>query len=190
MDDDGIGGSGYTLDDLSDYLDRGRVPAIPEIDANPECQAVLDSLTRMSAVSKELVDTEAAAVDASWFDAVMREVTREVRAGRDIPLAEDDDTHLVITEGAIRAMVRETGDALPGVIVERTRIVGDVDDAEEGVRVEVAISVAYGQRMRRAADHVRRATADALAKHTPLRIASIDVTVDSLHSFDAEEGER
>ena len=30
--DTGVGGSGYTIDDLSDYLDRGRSPAIAAID--------------------------------------------------------------------------------------------------------------------------------------------------------------
>ena len=42
--DDDIGGSGYSLEQLSDYLDRGRTPAIAEIDENPACQAMLDSL--------------------------------------------------------------------------------------------------------------------------------------------------
>jgi hypothetical protein len=183
MAEDGVGGTGYSLEDLSDYLDRGREPRIDEIESDPECQAVLASLGRMGALSRELVSAEAgSAIDEGFFDAIMREVAREVRAGRDIPLAPaDDQTRLVITEGAVRAMLREIGDLQPGVIVERTRISGDVTDPDEGVRVEIVMSVAFGRPMQAAADTVREIATEALARHTALSISAIDVTVDSVH---------
>jgi hypothetical protein len=189
--DDGIGGSGYSLEDLSDYLDRGRSPAIPEIDTNAECQAVLASLERMGALSRSLVEEEATEVDETWFDGLMREVAREVRAGRDIPLAASEPaTQLVVTEGAIRALVRELGDALPGVVVERTRIEGDVTDAGAEVSVQIAISVGFGRSLPHAADEVRRVARSAIERHTGRRVTTVDVTVDALHGPDGEGNQR
>ena len=189
MDDDGIGGSGYSLAELSDYLERGREPRNAEIESNAECQAVLASLGRLGELSRALVADESAAVDERWFDGIMREVTREVRAGRDIPLgAADERATIVTTEGAIRALLREVSDALPGVIVERTRLTGDVGVAGGEVGVEIAMSVAFGRSLQGAADEVRRIAADALARHTALTVTGVDVTVDSVHGMEAEGG--
>ncbi|TQJ31535.1 Asp23/Gls24 family envelope stress response protein [Microbacterium sp. SLBN-146] len=186
VDDDGIGGSGYSMEDLSDYLDRGREPFVEEIETNPECQAVLSSLERMGQLSREMVDEESeSTLDEGWFDGIMREVAREVRAGRDIPLVQlDDRTTLVVTEGAVRGMLRELGDALPGVIVERTRIAGDITEPGGRVNLDVAISVAFGRPLQQAADDVRRIATAALTRHTALSVDEVNVTVDSIHGHD------
>jgi uncharacterized alkaline shock family protein YloU len=191
MDDDTVGGSGYTLEDLSAYLDRGRAPAIAAIDTNAECQAVLASLERFGALSRELVDRESREPLAEgWFDSVMRDVTREVRAGRDIPLvAPGERIELVITEGAVRELVREAGDAVDGVIVGRTSLDGDLDEAGAVVSVRVTISVRFGMPLTAVADAVRAAVAEALSLHTALRVAAVDVVVDNIHTALEEAGE-
>lgn len=183
---DDIGGSGYTLEDLSAYLDSGREPRVAAIEDNPECRAVLDALGRMSAVSHQLVEEDAIDLEPSWFDGVMAQVAREVKAGRDIPVDDTDDTHVTITEGAVRAMLREAGDRIPGVIVERTRVFGDLDDPEAPLAAELRVSVAYGRRIRDTAELVRRAAADALSRHAERPVASVDVIVDAV----LENGER
>jgi len=195
--DDTIGNSGYTLEDLSAYLDRGRTPAIAAIDTDAEAQAVLASLERFGALSRELVERESEPVPQGWFDQVMRDVSRELRAGRDIPLAEPDDrVEMVITEGAIRELVREAGDAVPGVLVGRTTVTGDMQQLGAEVSVRVTISVLFGRRLGEASAAVRDAVRRALDAHTALRVSGVDVVVDNVHTADrtvddrASEGKR
>lgn len=194
--DETIGNSGYTLEDLSAYLDRGRTPAIAAIDTDAEAQAVLASLERFGALSRELVELESEPVPQGWFDRVMRDVTRELRAGRDIPLtAPDDRVETVITEGAIRELVREAGDAVPGVLVGRTTVSGDMEQLGAEVSVRVTISVLFGRRLAEVSAAVRDAVMAALAAHTSLRVREVDVVVDNIHTADRTapeklEGER
>ncbi|MDQ1131205.1 Asp23/Gls24 family envelope stress response protein [Microbacterium sp. SORGH_AS_0888] len=170
-----IGGSGYTLEDLSAYLDRGRTPAIAAIERNPECQAVLASMERLSALSREMIaqDTQEAPA-RSWFDGILQEVTREVRAGRDLPIGGDETTSLLVTEGALREVARRAGDAVPGVLVGRVRV---TDEPEGAVALSVAVSVAYGFVIPDAAQRVREAVATAVEDLTTLRVLKVDVTV-------------
>ncbi|MFX5760870.1 hypothetical protein ABTE44_19265, partial [Acinetobacter baumannii] len=78
----------------------------------------------MGRLSREIVDEQAAEPLAeSWYDEIMREVMREFRAGRDIPLARTEDgTQLVVTEGALYELIRTVGDEVEGVLVGRVRI--------------------------------------------------------------------
>jgi len=186
--DDDIGGSGYTLEQLSDYLDSGRTPAIEAIDDNAECQAVLASLERYGSLSRELVSRDATdnpALDEGWLSGLFASITREVKAGRDIPLTSSDPlTRLTITEGAIRGLIRSAGDSVNGVLVGRCSITGDDD-----VTVAVSISVLLGTPVHLAAEAVRQAVYTALLKHTELTVSSVDVTVDDVHVI-ANGGDR
>ncbi len=184
-DTDDIGGSGYSLDELSDYLDRGRTPAIPEIDENPACQAMLDSLERMASLSRELIDADAAAspdIDETWLGSLLTTIGREVRAGRDIPLSTSDPrTRLTITEGAVRELVRAAGDSVDGVLVGSCAIEGDVTDPDATVTIAVTISVVLSAPIAGLAQHVRERIHSQLLKHTELNVGSIDVTVTDVH---------
>jgi hypothetical protein len=182
--DDDIGGSGYSLDDLAAYRDRGRSPAIAAIDDNAACQAMLDSLERMSALSRELIERDARAlpVDESWLAGILATIAFEVRAGRDIDFpAATPDTRLSITEGAVREIVRWAGDSVPDVLVGRVGLVGDTTDPDAVVTVEVTISAAFPAPLGNRADAVRIAVAGALLAHTPLIVERIDVTVGEIH---------
>lgn len=176
MSDDNVGDSGYSVADLSAYLDRGRVPRIGAIEANPECQAMLASLERLAALGRDLVSHEAgAAGEPRWIDALIAEVGREARAGRDVPLV-DDDPGLVITEGAVRGAIRDAGDAIAGAIVSRTAIVGELT-FEGSVSIELSISVLFGTPIPEAAEAVREAVRRRIEEVVPLRVTSVDVTV-------------
>lgn len=185
---DDIGGSGYSLEDLSAYLDRGRVPRIPAIERNAECQAVLASMERMGRLSREIVEEQAAEpLSESWYDDVMREVMREFRAGRDIPLARaDDGTELVVTEGALYELIRSVGDGVEGLLVGRVRLNQPEPDAPLDVRVTV--SVRFGRAMTRAVDEMREGIRTAIERHGDLRVGRVDVTVGDVH-MDGEEDE-
>jgi hypothetical protein len=185
---DDVGGSGYSLEDLSAYLDRGRSPRIPAIERNAECQALLASMERMGRLSREIVDEQAAEPLAdSWYDGIMREVMREFRAGRDIPLARSENgAQLVVTEGALYELIRTVGDGVPGVLVGRVRI----DQAEPAapLDVRVTVSVLFGRPMRDTVDRMRDGIRVAIERHGDLKVGRVDVTVGDVHMDEEDEG--
>ena len=178
---DDVGGSGYSLEALSAYLDRGRTPRIPAIERNAECQALLASMERMGRLSREIVDEQATEPLAeSWYDEIMREVMREFRAGRDIPLATTaDGTQLVVTEGALYELIRTVGDGVDGVLVGRVRI--DQPDPTSPLDVRVTVSVLFGYPMEETVDRMREGIRAAIERHGELRVGRVDVTVGDVH---------
>ncbi|MEX0153269.1 MULTISPECIES: Asp23/Gls24 family envelope stress response protein [Microbacterium] len=182
-----IGGSGYTLEDLSAYLDRNRTPRIAAIERDAECQAVLASMERMGRLSRELVAEQAAEPLAdSWYDDIMREVMREFRAGRDIPLARTDDgTEIVVTEGALYELIRCVGDEIPGVLISRVRL--DHPEAGGPLSIRIAMSVRFGRRIADAVDQLREDVRTAVERQGDLRVGTIDVTVGDVHLDEEEE---
>ncbi len=178
---DDVGGSGYSLEDLSAYLDRGRTPRIPAIERNAECQALLASMERMGRLSREIVEEQAAEPLAeSWYDEIMREVMREFRAGRDIPLARTaDGTQLVVTEGALYELIRTVGDDIAGVLVGRVRI--DQPEPTAPLDVRVTVSVLFGYPMQGTVDLMRDGIRAAIERHGDLRVGRVDVTVGDVH---------
>ncbi len=178
---DDVGGSGYSLEDLSAYLDRGRTPRIPAIERNAECQALLASMERMGRLSREIIDEQSAEPLAeSWYDEIMREVMREFRAGRDIPLARTaDGTELVVTEGALYELIRTVGDGIKGVLVGRVRI--DQPEPDAPLDVRVTVSVLFGYPMKETVDRMREGVRAAIERHGDLRVGRVDVTVGDVH---------
>jgi uncharacterized alkaline shock family protein YloU len=185
--DDGIGGTGYSLEDLSAYLDSGRTPPIAEIDTNAECQAVLASMERLGGLSRDLVAVESRQpLDDGWYDGLMREVMREFRAGRDIPLfPASPNAELVVTEGALHELIRAAGDTVPGILLGRTRL--HRAESEGPFDIEVTVSAGFGTRLADAAGQVRTAIAEAVERQGELRVGRIDVTVTDVHVDDEEE---
>ena len=177
---------------LADYLDSGREPYDPLIEDDPECLAQLVALERLRALSSELVESDvetAPAPDPSWIAGVMDRVRLESRTGRDIPLASPDVRSTVhITEGAVRSLVREAGDSVPGAVVVSCGLAGDVGLVDAPIHVDVAISVVYGADLRSVADLVREAVARALTRQTEIVVEALDVTVRDVHLGAGEAG--
>lgn len=190
-DDTGVGGSGYDVAALGEYLDRDCQPPIAAIDNNPECQAALDRLRRVRALSRELVDADARTqppLPAEWVRGLIANLELDVRSGRNIPFGGDDPlARLSITEGAVREIVRGAGDQVPGVLVGSVRLLGDVTTAGEEIDVDVRISVALIEPIPDIAQQVRNRVATALLTHTELRVGRIDVTVDDVHHVIRED---
>jgi hypothetical protein len=184
---DDVGGSGYSLEDLSAYLDRGRTPRIPAIERNAECQALLASMERMGRLSREIVDEQSAEPLAeSWYDEIMREVMREFRAGRDIPLARTaDGTELVVTEGALYELIRTVGDDITGVLVGRVRI--DQREPAAPLDVRVSVSVLFGHPIKETVDRMREGVRVAIERHGALRVGRVDITVGDVHVKEEDE---
>ncbi|MGO4680824.1 hypothetical protein [Microbacterium sp. 2MCAF23] len=172
---------GHTMDELGDYLDAGRTPADPSIDASPGCRIALDALERLRRLGPALLDQDTAAepqADESWVRSIINGIARDARAGRRIPLsvAEPDDD-LGITEGAVRGLIRSAGDAVPGVLIGRCRLDGDVTIPGAPIRIDVEASVPYGLPIVRLTQRLRTEIGDRLRTHAELNIAGIDIVV-------------
>lgn len=172
---------GHSLEGLSTYLDTGGIPDPQHLEECPECQAALASLRNLKALGSEFLGEEIAAAGKgtdAWMQSILDNLRLEVRPGRTIPLRSDHpgDT-LSETEGAITALVRAVADALDGVAVGKCRLRGDITVPGAPVTLEVQLAVLYGHQMIGRASALRERLAVALARHTELNVAAIDLAV-------------
>ncbi|GAA0990351.1 Asp23/Gls24 family envelope stress response protein [Subtercola frigoramans] len=176
---------GHTIDELSDYLDSGRLPVIASIENSPGCQIALSAIERLRAVSGSLLDTDALnepSRDESWISGILNRIGLESRAGREIPIQHPSPAaKLSLTEGAVRGLIRAAGDSVAGVLIGRCQLVGDVSVPGEPITVLLDVSVFWGESMQGAAARVRSAIYAELLRHTELTIASIDVNIHDVH---------
>ena len=186
---DGLAGAdldGHTIDELSDYLDSGREPLDPDIEASPGCQLALDALLRLRTQTWALLKSEAAThseQDRSWMHAVLQNISLEAHAGRDIPLRHPDpEVHLRITEGSVRTLIRGVGDSVGGVIVGRVRLDGDVTTLDAPITVSITASAAFGNNLGRLSQLIRDRVVAALSTHTELNVVAVDVTIIDIHT--------
>lgn len=175
---------GHTLDELTDYLESGRQPADRSIDESPGCQLALDALERLHGLGAELIDAEVAAapdVDPSWVDRILHGIAIDARAGRRIPFdSPDPDVDLAITEGAVRGLVRSAERAVPGLLVGRCRLLGDVTTVGAPIRVEIDASALHGEPIPLIADRLRAEIDLGLRRHTELNVVAIDIAIRDL----------
>ncbi|WOF21889.1 hypothetical protein N8K70_10885 [Microbacterium betulae] len=172
---------GHTLEELSDYLDAGRRPEDPSIEQSPGCQLALQAMERLRDITPALFAADTAAepaVDERWVQRVLGSIALDARAGRRIPLASEDDAlDLGLTEGAVRGLVRAAETAVPGLLIGRCRLEGDVLTPSAPLRVTVDVSTPYGTPIAEAAERLRGEIDRRLATHTELRVVGIDITV-------------
>lgn len=175
---------GHSIDELADYLDAGMQPADPSIDDSPACQNALAALVRLrqtSLGSLEAAAAQEAPADESWVSGVLANISLEARAGRDVPLRPAAPTERpVMTEGAIRSLVRSAGDGVADALIARCTLEGDVTELGAPVRVVVEIAVRSGAAIRTVASEVRETVAAVLADQTDLVVDSVDVVVRDL----------
>ena len=171
--------------ELSEYLDRGEDPPQELLDRSPAYGIALEALLRFRSVALNLLQADADAEparDDSWVSRILTNIHIEARAGRSIPLtAPTPDAELSITEGAVRGLIRAAGDSVPGALVGRCRLDGDVTVPGSPVTVSVEASVYWGEPLPDAAQRIREDIASALRRHTELTIAAIDVAITDVH---------
>jgi uncharacterized alkaline shock family protein YloU len=176
---------GHTIDELADYLDRGMQPPDPSIDESAACRNALAALVRLRRASHDAIEAaalEESPADDSWVGEIMANISLEARSGRDIPLRPTSPTeHGVLTEGAVRALVRRAGDSVDGVLIGRCALEGDVDVPGEPIRVRISASIVWGHPIPEVAEAVRTAVAHELLRHTELTVAGIDVEFRDVH---------
>lgn len=81
---------GHTLEELADYLESGREPRNPAIEASPACRLALDALAKLRGFTAEAMAAEVAAEpapDEGWVQGILAGIAHDVRAGRKIPIA-------------------------------------------------------------------------------------------------------
>lgn len=179
---------GKTLDELSDYLERGRIPRDPAIETCPACLNAMDALERVGALSRDLLAGEAAQLPQppeSWFSTIMDSVRAELHSGREFPIEHPDPrVQITVTEGAVRSLLRATGDAIDGLYVGRTEIDGDAEVPGAPVRIRLTASVAWGMPMQELSAKLQELVRRALAEHTDLNVIAVDVAVEDVHGFE------
>ena len=171
----------FTLEELSDYLDSGRDPVRPEIDRDPEALAALGRLESLRTASRDLLDADVSGADDSWITGVLTSIRTTAHAGRDIPVPDDDPAStLVVTEGALRGLVRALGDDVPGLVVRRTRFTGDVTVPVGAVDVEVTVAVTADGPVHDRTEALHVAVAAVLEAHAPFAVRTVVVRVADL----------
>lgn len=185
---------GKTIEELGDYLAAGRTPYDPEIETCPECLNELRALERVSRLARDLIAQEAADLPAppdDWMQAILEDIHREMRAGRDLPIHHPDPrVRIGVTEGAVRALIRDLADDLDGLIVGRCEFIGAADRPGAPVRVHLTASALWGRSVPELSATLRDLVADALSRHTELDVVAIDVTIADLHGYAPAEEER
>jgi uncharacterized alkaline shock family protein YloU len=172
---------GHTLDELTDYLEAGRQPRDASIEESPGCQLALDALERLQSLGGELIEADAAAapeVDQSWVDRILGGIALDARAGRRIPFESvEPNIDLGITEGAVRGLVRSAENAVPGLLVGRCRLEGDVTVPGAPIRIAIDASMLYGDPILQITERLRTEVAERLQAHTALNIVAIDIAI-------------
>lgn len=175
---------GHTIEELSEYLEAGRLPADPLIDESAGCQIALDALERLRDLTPQLLAADTAAepeADELWVQRILTDITLDARAGRRIPIAtEAANFDAGITEGAVRGLIRSAEQAIAGVILGKCTLDGDVTVIGEPIRVSVEMSVPYGTSMPALAERVRTEIWAYLTAHTTLNVTAVDVVIQDI----------
>ncbi|KAA9106499.1 Asp23/Gls24 family envelope stress response protein [Microbacterium rhizomatis] len=185
---------GRTVEELSDYLAADRTPRDAHIETCPECLNALQGLERVSRLSREMLAQDVEDLPPApetWIRGILANIQNEVRAGRPLPLSHPDPrVNLSVTEGAVRALIRSVGDEIPGLVVGRCSLNGDVEDPGAPVTVTITASVAWGRPVAALTALLREHVLEALRRHTELNVTAIDVEIQDVHVDSEEEGPR
>lgn len=186
LDDDNL--DGHSIESLSDYLDRGREPRDPSIESSPAAQNALAALSRLRAVAPKVIAARAddfAPKNENWIKRILDQIGVQARAGRDIPISHDaEGAVLSISEGAVRAIVRDAGDRTEGLLVERCTLEGELETPGAPIDILVIVSMFADADQSAVTAEFRGYVEEALERHTELTVQSITVKV---HDTDLDE---
>ena len=177
--DEELGSGQFTLEELSDYLATGCTPLREEIESDPEARHALAQLRRLTKLTNDLtIDSAEVDDETPWWLNVLNNLSNETRTGRLVPLTTQiDGAEHYITEGAIKALIRDAGDAVPGALLGRIRFEDDIEQPNAPVTVEIDVSIKAHAIIPKAAELIRIAAQNSLAHHSSLQVQAINVTV-------------
>lgn len=178
---------GRTLEELSDYLESGREPRDAHAESCPHCLNALDMLDNAGRLSRDLLESDASALPEppeSWLQGIFETIALELRSGRDLPVSHPDPrVEVSITEGAVHALIRSTGDEVDGVYIGRVELAGEAETPEAPVRVLLTTSVRWGVDVAERTEVLRQRVLSALSRHTELNVTGVDITVADVHGY-------
>ncbi|WP_182047234.1 Asp23/Gls24 family envelope stress response protein [Curtobacterium sp. ME26] len=176
---------GHTMEELADYLDRGRTPVDPSIEGSAACRLAMAGMQRLRELSVGALERRADSErdrESGWVDRLLDAIRAEVRPGRDVPVAHPDPRlRLALTEAAVRGLVRRAGDTMGGVVMGRCVLEGDLEQPGATVRIDVTAGLAYGEPAEPTAERLRRAVAETVEWHTGLVVEAVDVRFDDVY---------
>lgn len=176
---------GHTMEELADYLDRGRTPVDPSIEGSAACRLAMAGMQRLRELSVGALERRADSErdrESGWVDRLLDAIRAEVRPGRDVPVAHPDPRlRLALTEAAVRGLVRRAGDTMGGVVMGRCVLEGDLEQPGATVRIDVTAGLAYGEPAEPTAERLRRAVAEIVERHTGLVVEAVDVRFDDVY---------
>lgn len=179
---------GHSLEELSDYLERGRTPVDPTIEASPSCRIALAALERLRSLAGGLLSQDAAEhpEGESWVSDVVNRISLESRAGRSFPFDLDlPGVRASVTEGALRGLVRALGDSIPGLLTGRVRL--EPSESGECVDVEVEASLFYGYSVPAAAALLRERVEAVLPRQAPFSVRKVDLRIRAIIEATTED---
>jgi len=184
---------GRSIDDVWSHLDGA--PDEHERSC-PYCLEARARLLRLSDAAVDLRTSEAAdptlQPDPGFAASVMGLVRAEVRRGQAIPLDDDDEPGLTISEQAVVGLVWAAADSVPGVRARRCRVrVALRDDADDdaaervfagGTLVDVGLSLALqpGTSLVEATTLLRERVTDRVGEQSGLRVRRVDLAVEEV----------
>lgn len=181
---------GHSVESLSDYLDSGRTPRDEAIESSPAAQHALAALSRLRAVAPRIIlaDSERFAQKTDhWITRILEQISVQAHAGRDIPISHDvSGANLSISEGAVRGIIREVGDDMHGLLIERCRLDGDIETPGAPVDIHVEISTFEGTDVVAAPTDLGERVEQAVLRHADLTISSVTVQVRDTDLTEAE----
>jgi len=184
MNDTSDVGCGRSIEDLSDYLDTGKSDDLEHIENCPQCQSGLAALRRLNDVTRDLLAEDlvhAEQDEGPWLEGILANLNLEIKAGRGAPLRPDAAGDLLFqTEGALTGLVRAGVDEVDGILIGRCRFNGDITTPGAPVTLDVDVSARYGYRLPDLAVRLRSELDAALAIHTELNIAEVNIAIKEL----------
>lgn len=176
---------GHTMEELADYLDRGRTPVDPSIEGSAACRLAMAGMQRLRELSVGALERRADSErdrESGWVDRLLDAIRAEVRPGRDVPVAHPDPRlRLALTEAAVRGLVRRAGDTMGGVVMGRCVLEGDLEQPGATVRIDVTAGLAYGEPAEPTAERLRRTVTETVERHTGLVVEAVDVRFDDVY---------
>lgn len=175
---------GHTIEELTDYLESGRTPIDPSIEASSACQRALEGLERLRTLTGDTIDEaerDEPEVEDHWLRELVSSIIAEARVGRRIPISDPDPSaDLGITEGAVRSLIRGAEDSIPGLIVGKCRFQGPIDEPGAEIRVSLEVSVLYGLSLHRLIAALRQEVSERIERHTELQLEAVDIHVSDI----------
>ncbi|WP_166987282.1 hypothetical protein [Canibacter zhoujuaniae] len=178
--------SEINFDEINDFFDNAGEALQDRFESDPHASHVLQQLGRLRSLTAEVSKRSSAAIETSadWWEQLTTLIIADSRPGRVIPLGKATESQeLGITEGAVKALIRDASDAIESCLVTKIELPAEITEPGAQITVKLRASVASDVSVKPAADAIRAAVSKKLKTHTTLDIAAIDVQVSDVVVF-------